>query len=238
MNLVSQCNVSPTDMRTPEKSLFIWLDILGFSDALEDETKYRELSELLNKFQRLFNECNKYHTKIISDGIVLYMQSFTPGIVQDVFQDIAEKQFNFIVENGYFIRGGIAIGSKYHDGENSMFVSNGLSRAVRLESQIVDWPIIGTDEDNIKQLRTLLDIPNNGEYFGLQHGYNNSGQKIYFIDFVKDNGKYLKLIYEKLREFQEDKYKKIRNKYIWLLRYYLYKFSEVEVDNCVKGIVL
>lgn len=34
-----------------------------------------------------------------------------------IFKEIAEKQFEFILKNKYFIRGGIAVGSRYESDE-------------------------------------------------------------------------------------------------------------------------
>ncbi len=240
MSSIVNFQSDPTDIiDTQSNSLFIWLDILGFSEAVNDENKYRELSELLKKFQKLFQNCDKYRSKIISDGIVLYVQEPQIEKIESIFKDIATKQFKFIVENNYFIRGGIAIGSRYQsDDSNDLFISNGLARAVNLESKLIDWPVIGIDETNLKELRKTFNIFDDKELFGLMQGYNKIGKTIYFIDFIEENPEYITTLYKKIHEFQDEKQQVIRNKYIWLLRYYLYKFNDTEIDTDFEGIIL
>ncbi len=123
-----------------KNSIFIWLDILGYSAIVEDERKYIELSRLLKKFQELFNESDDYDSTIISDGIILRLKDASFTDLKEIIHDIGKKQFQFIKENRYFIRGGIAVGSKIEDTDdpNSAFVSNGLARAVYIESSQID----------------------------------------------------------------------------------------------------
>lgn len=241
MSLVTNFSSLPTDVeQTKSNSLFIWLDILGFAEAVDDEGKYKELSELLTKFQNLFNESDEYSTEIISDGIVLYVKQPSSKNLEVLFKNIAQKQFEFILQNQYFIRGGIALGTKYSndDSKNNLYISNGLARAVKLESSIIDWPIIGIDEKNIVDLKNLFRSINTFETFGLKQTYNKNGQTIYFIDFVKENPEYLQVLYAKIEEFKEKKYQAIRNKYIWLLRYYIHKFNNTSLATSLEGIVL
>lgn len=201
--------------------------------------KYRELSELLKKFQALFVESDKYDTKIISDGLILYTKEPTEEMISLIFKEIAEKQFEFILKNKYFIRGGIAIGSRYESDEvTDQFISNGLARAYSLESSGIDWPLIATDEKNINRLKQMFRIDEANEYFGLEEAFNKNGKNIYFIDFIKENETYLKLLEEKIFEFKDTP--SVRNKYVWLLRYYLHRFENTrnDIDESLKGIVL
>lgn len=240
MTLVSASQSSPTGIiGISDESLFIWLDVLGFADAVDDESRYKELSSLLKKFQHLFNNSHKYETQIISDGIVLHVKDTKADNIKSVFSDIAQKQLSFITDNGYFIRGGIALGSRFEGAaDNALFISNGLARAVKLESSVVDWPVIGIDDKNIQHLRRINKIDDDRELFGLKQGYNKNGQTIYFIDFVQNNPIYADLLYSKILEFEDPKYQAIRNKYIWLLRYFLHKFEEEQVNTTLQGIVL
>jgi len=240
MSLITNDISSPFETNEMKSnSLFIWLDILGFAEAVDKEDKYRELSELLKKFQYLFNESDKYETQIISDGIVLYIQKPSYKDTKLIFEEIARKQFKFILENNYFIRGGIALGSRHNSSdENNLFISNGLARAVKIESSIVNWPIIGIDDKYIQELRETLKINDKLELFGLKQAYNINGKTIYFIDFMEPSLEYLSMVYLKIKEFSEEKDQSIRNKYIWLLRYYLHKFNDTKIDISLEGIVL
>lgn len=240
MNFVGDFQSSPEEISVNlDNSLFIWLDVFGFTEAVDDVEKYRELSELLKKFQALFVESDKYDTKIISDGLILYAIDPTETIVHSIFKEIAEKQFQFILENKYFIRGGIAAGSIYkRDEETDPFISNGLARAYTLEFSSIDWPLIATDEKNINRIKQMIKIDNNDEYLGLEQAFNKNGKTIYFMDFIKENETYLILLEEKIFEFKDTP--SVRNKYIWLLRYYLHRYenSRKDIDESLKGIVL
>ena len=240
MSFVGDFQSNPEEISiNNDNSLFIWLDVLGFAEAVDDVEKYRELSELLKKFQALFVESDKYDTKIISDGLILYTKEPTEEMISLIFKEIAEKQFEFILKNKYFIRGGIAICSRYESDEvTDQFISNGLARAYSLESSGIDWPLIATDEKNINRLKQMFRIDEANEYFGLEEAFNKNGKNIYFIDFIKENETYLKLLEEKIFEFKDTP--SVRNKYVWLLRYYLHRFENTrnDIDESLKGIVL
>lgn len=240
MNFVGNFQSSPEEISiNQDNSLFIWLDVLGFAEAVDDVEKYRELSELLKKFQALFVESDKYDTKIISDGLILYAKEPTEEMISSIFKEISEKQFEFILKNKYFIRGGIAVGSRYESDEvTDQFISNGLARAYSLESSGIDWPLIATDEKNIQRIRDMFIMDGNNEFFGLEEAFNKNGKTIYFIDFIEENETYLKLLEEKIFEFKDTP--SVRNKYVWLLRYYLHRYenSRKYIDESLKGIVL
>ena len=215
-----------------DKSIFIWLDILGFADAVENENEYFKLAEKLRKFQTLFNKYEGYAAEIISDGMILQIDNNYLTKLMEVFQRIGEMQLKFILDNNEFIRGGIAVGTKYQD---HTYISNGLARAVKLETTFINYPIIGTDKKNILEIQKLLSSDNN-EFFGLMQSFNKRGDDLYFIDFITDDRDYLQLLNAKISEFEKNPI--IRDKYIWLLRYYLHKYSCENTNANLKGIVL
>ena len=228
--------VNLSDKPETDKSIFIWLDIVGFSDAVDNEERYGELSELLTKFQSLFNECNDYNTNIISDGIILQIStSMYPKFVS-ILNDIGDKQLEFICNNKYFIRGGIALGTKLNNDKNGTFISNGLARAVKVEEKYVSWPIIGTEKKNIAELRTFFNTNNEEETFGLLQGFNLRGEAIYFIDFLKESKKYYIILNDKIKEYEKSP--SIQSKYIWLLRYYHHKYNANNLDESLAEIIL
>lgn len=239
MSLVFENNNLPEEIGQKQNSIFIWLDILGFAEAVDNEEEYKKLYEILSKFQEIFNTSDLYSTEIISDGLVLKIKDSKVNDLEIVFKDIAEKQFKFILENKYFIRGGIALGTRYDDiGKNSIFISNGLSRAVKLESSFINWPVIGMDEKNYSEIKSMMNISNKDELFGLQRGYNKNGQLIYFIDFAFEDLGYFSLLQDKINIFEKEQKFDIKNKYIWLLRYYLYKFKGLDLNENLKEFVL
>lgn len=228
------------------KSIFIWLNILGFSVEVEDENQYAKLAEHLKKFQKLFNDNNGlgYKTKIISDGIILHLSNPNYGDFVSILKDIGKKQFKFINENKLFIRGGISVGTKYEtyekDNDNGLFISNGLARAVNMEAKNIDWPIIGTGKKVINKINDLFNINDSEEYFGLKRCFNKKGEFVYFIDFIQEDQSqsFYQLIKNKIEEFKEPKDSKVKEKYIWLLKYYIQKFEGVELPKLLKGVIL
>ena len=246
---ITQFNASPvgTNQSSKEEYLFIWIDILGFSGIVEDDNKYNELYNILKKFQALFNNSHLYSTKIISDGLILFEKitknEFTKII--EIIDDLSLKQFQFIKENGHFIRGGIAMGTKFEeiiiDGKEkdkeNIFISNGLARAYNLESNNIQWPIIGINDKYLNLMKEYFNIHDNNETYNLKKAFNNNGESIYFINFIPDfeDQEYLELLYRSI-EINKDK-ASVRNKYIWLLRHYLQKFK-IEVKKEYEGYVL
>lgn len=246
---ITQFNASPVGINqsSKEEYLFIWIDILGFSGIVEDDKKYNELYDILKKFQAIFNNSHLYSTKIISDGLILFEKigknEFNKII--KIINDLSQKQFQFIKENKYFIRGGIAIGTKFEEfvidnkkkEEENIFISNGLARAYNLESNTIQWPVIGINDKYLNLMKEYFSIDNDNETFNLTRAFNNNGESIYFINFIPDfeDQEYLELLYSSI---EQNKGKaSVRNKYIWLLRHYLQKFK-IEVKKEYEGCVL
>jgi hypothetical protein len=226
-----------SSIQNPNKLIFIWIDILGFADALEDESKYRELYSLLRAFQTIFNEVQMCTTTIISDAILLQIDPKGYNKLGNILTAIGESQFKFICDKKYFIRGGIAVGTKYEDNDKSdILVSNGLARAVKIEGKHLDWPIIGTNEKNIKEMRSLLNTDDD-EDFGLCRGLNKKGEVIYFIDFIKEDMIYYNLLNDCFKKHEAEPY---RDKYIWLLKYYLHHFNKPDngIPESLQGVIL
>jgi len=236
-------NSNPYKTTVNNKSIFIWLDILGFADALENEEKYEELYNLLRKFQLLFNNDDDYISNIISDGIILQKKNKKSKDLKKILNKIGEKQFQFILENKEFIRGGIAVGTKFEKfksnglkNNNNLYISNGLARAVNIEGKKLDWAIIGTNKENVIELNEIYSTNNDEEYFGLIQGFNEKGKKIFFIDFIEDNEKYYHLLNKNVKNYKNKP--NIQTKYIWLLRYYHHKYGNSNLDKILEGIVL
>jgi len=234
MSVADQQNISPVG-KDGNQSIFIWMDILGFAEAVDKESRYEELAELLSKFQNLFNEDDGYKTKIISDGIILQITNPYYENLVKILKSIGEKQFQFINKNEHFIRGGISVGTKFEkeNGDNSLFISNGLARAVKIEENHVNWPVIGTNYEVLSEIRKLFQIDNDDECFNLARAFNAQGEELYFIDFLKGNeDDYYRLLNKKMDEFQNDP--KVLNKYVWLLRYY---HNRLGSDNLYENLV-
>ena len=210
------------------QQLFIWIDILGFSDALEDDSKYSELSNVLKVFRDLFITFNPLP---VSDGVLLTLSLDDFKTLSDQLANIAELQFKFTIENTYFVRGGMAVGTKF---EADFLISNGFARAVKSESQDIDWPVIGTKEETIRTLREYLKIDDPTELFGMLQSFNKKGESLYYLNFLppptdKAYLDYRDILKRKLDEFRENP--QVHQKYVWLQRYYYYRYGRNDLTS-------
>ena len=181
-------NVNPSAISNNE-AIFIWLDILGFSEALENPDAYKRLHILLDSFTKTFLSHKEYDLQVISDGIILKIDTKSAHELRDIFEEIARKQFQFILKEKYFIRGGIAVGSHFQTQDKEKFLmGNGLSRAVKLEGKEVHHAVIGTNDKTVEQIRSICGLGFEEEQlFGLKETVNENGETLYFIDFIEQN---------------------------------------------------
>lgn len=221
---------SPRGHNLTEDKIFFWLDILGFSNFLEDEAEYRNLADLLQRFQGLFNEIDELDSTIISDGIVLSLkQNLYRSDFINVCQKIAEKQVKFALDTHRFIRGGIAVGSKLdlegelarckHCKSERSFISNGLARAYNIESSRVDWPVVGTHQKEFQRIKSFYKIEDD-DSLGLAAGVNYRGEPLFYIDYLKDRPELRHVIETNKQAFINEKKPRIWCKYEWLLQQY------------------
>lgn len=224
------------------KYLYVWIDILGFSNILNDEKRYKELIRLLKSFRNKFeNISTTTKTLTISDGVVLIFD-LKSNLLSDIFLDIAKIQEKFILEEKYFLRGGMAIGTIEESEQNSelkYLISNALSKAYNIESKSVKYPIIATTQKELDELNNFFYNKLEVEQFGLKKSYSAKSQigkedNIYFIDFINDR-RFENILKECLSKYQSSP--DILEKYIWLYRYYNQKF-ESDKDSDLGGISL
>lgn len=228
-------DLAEISLEDKKKYLYIWIDILGFSDILRDENKYSELIDLIEKFRDKFEANNNTEqTLTISDGIVLIFRLSSIEVILNIFEEISKIQKEFIIENKYFLRGGMAIGTIQENTKNKdlkFLISNGLSKAYNLESKFVKYPVIALDDKGLKDLKDFFKIINNNEEtFGLIKAHANSSinnKYIYFIDFIDKEFK--ELIEINLKKYQS--FPQVLDKYIWLFRYFCEKFELENIKN-------
>lgn len=237
-------NLPQIDINKETKYLYVWIDILGFSDILDKPTRYKELIDLIKAFREKFDNM-QFTTKTltISDGIVLIFKlNNNDKELRRIFENIAKVQEEFIIDKEYFLRGGMAIGTieeNERDDNLKYLISNALSKAYNFESKFVKYPIIATNEDEIKKLRKYLKIDKDLENFGLLKSYSdlsNLGKDnyLYFIDFI-NNIKFETILKNNLLKHQSSP--KILEKYIWLYRYCNQKL-ELNPDSQIGGVLL
>lgn len=228
------------------ESLYIWLDLLGFSSELEKRENKEVLSNKLEIFRSTFSNISekKMH---LSDGILIAIDILrTPWDIEKIgkiFKQLAEGQISLFVNHERIIRGGIGIGESISEDnwKKSKFISRGMAKAYTLESKKISWPIIGMDEDVLKELcqKTNVSKERALEYFHSAPSVNAAGDTIYFIEFAKQieninqnhKTKIETYFYNKFEEFEKKEYpNKVRLKYIWLYKYFKQTWG-IEISN-------
>ena len=101
--------------------------------------------------------------------------------------DIAFIQWN-CVHQGIFLRGGISYGWVHYDDDNDIMISDALSRAHRIESKDVKYPIIGIDDEIISTIENAA--LNNPQYSEPQIGKHTdkiviNDKTIHYIDYLR-----------------------------------------------------
>lgn len=212
-NAANRPNIEP-------ETIFIWIDILGFSSLVENESKYNELLSLLKDFYRSFKDLNaSAECQRISDGIILKLK---PNIrkgyeVQQFFNDVMYVQKTFLLKKRY-LRGGIAIGSKFNivDIDDEFYISNGLARAYNLESNSITWPIIGTNKEYLDRMCSIYG-ENIKESFDI--AYSENKEEIYYLNSYKFlKGRELCDVYNNILDniSNTEKNPRVQHKYIWI----------------------
>lgn len=239
MNASPQVNIS-----NKKQYLYVWLDILGFSDILDKQDSYKELINLLKYFRNKFESMElTTKTLTVSDGIVLIFElNEDTDSLSKIFQNIATIQEEFVLEKKYFLRGGMAVGTieeNEQDDGLKYLISNALSKAYNLESKFVKYPVIATSKSEIDKLNEFYFGEKDLENFGLQKSYSTSSKTgkeeyIYFIDFMNDK-RFEDILKVGLKKYQPSP--QVLEKYIWLYRYYNQKF-ESNVNGHIRGISL
>jgi hypothetical protein len=84
----------PAVNTTNQDSIFIWIDILGFSKELEKRDNYYTLKQVLSNFRESFQIPIAYQA-VISDGILLEIpyikHRWDVTEIKRIFSDIAQK---------------------------------------------------------------------------------------------------------------------------------------------------
>ena len=111
-----------------------------------------------------------------------------------------------------------------------------MARSVKIEEKHVNWSIIGTNKENLQEIRSMFAVNNEKETFGLIQGFNAKGEAIYFLDFIDNDEEYYLILNDNIKKNKNEP--AFLNKYIWLLRYYHHKYNADNLDESLIGIVL
>lgn len=214
------------------ETIFVWIDILGFSSLVENEEKYSTLLELLKNFYDAFRKLNKSaDCHRISDGIILKLKpKFREiSVVKEFFEDVMNVQKIFLVDKK-LLRGGIAVGSKFNiqhvecnatsslQENDDFYISNGLARAYNLESNSITWPIIGTNAEYLKKMSNLYGKEIRKIF---SKTYSENKETIYYLNSYKLlNEKDQESVYRNsLKSITKlDKNPHVQHKYEWICK--------------------
>lgn len=166
---------------TSDMRIVAWVDILGFSQMLQNAKTDEELRGLYRKMlfaqeefgavtasddperTRKINVDFGRSVVALSDGLVVTASAnararsiMSPyDLLMSFIGDIIEAQAN-CVANGIFLRGGISIGPYYFD--NNILLSPALIRAYKLETDRATYPVIIINRSDVDALRKLPGI--------------------------------------------------------------------------------
>ena len=228
-------------MREYTECYVAFLDILGFKNLI-DKANFEEIHEIFkaitnfkpNQLTKKTNVYSEIKVTVMSDSIIVYIDaSITDGFI--ALADVCSQiQFNLLNRAiPIFLRGGIAKGTLYHDG-NILF-GQGLTKAYTLENSLAVYPrIIFTEETREQALKNtdyLYIFDYNSGYYSLDNDgvyYINCFQTFNFIPIYKP------VNVEEILSFENNFFEKIycyvnsvlskeinpsiRAKYLWLKR--------------------
>lgn len=159
------------DILDTETRIVAFVDILGFS-ALIEEYDNDETSNILNELHEALELSIKFSLEMIVGAKIntelsesldykLFSDCLCLSLPFIEYGDDFQKQFDFIciilrnyqsimMQKGFYVRGGIAIGSYYSN--DRMIFSGGLVKAYHLESKKAKYPIIIISNDIISRL--------------------------------------------------------------------------------------
>ncbi len=181
-----------------EKRIVAFLDILGFSTAIEDSKTDTALRRRIKKAMEIIRESAKnevdYSVRKVStfsDSAVISYELKQSALFY-LLMDIIHLQLG-LGGLGFMIRGGIAIGDCYHDG-NIVF-GPAMNEAYRLEHDVAQWPRVIIMAETLKLgLRETIDRNPYGIESDLEEikgclkddSYNDEidNQDLFFVDFL------------------------------------------------------
>lgn len=195
-----------------EPRIVAFMDILGFS-AIIEEYDSDESSNILNELHdtleiaiklsienmidpknqtdvkeyleyRMFSDCICISLPFIEFGNDFHIQFHSLSSIVKAYQ-LA------MMQKGFFVRGGISIGSFYAD--RNMIFSGGLVKAYKLEQAAV-YPIIAIDDNVIERLQYNFNENEKGLFIkDTMLTYKNNQSKIFLnpFDFLDNSTKYL-----------------------------------------------
>lgn len=154
-----------------------FIDILGFSQAIRSLTTAASFDRIVGALNDLRD--NKSVNAMIDPEIKINIFSdsvfLSAPLTGNGFQGIVRAIQNLtldLLEQGYFLRGGLTVGKLYHDDE--IVVGQGLLDAIYLEREIARFPRVVASR---RFQETAIDLYRNGELY-------LNWNKVYFVDLT------------------------------------------------------
>ncbi len=169
-----------------EQSTVAFIDILGFKNALEDESRARDildtLSEVQEEITKHYSELSKTRFKGMETEIMAFSDSIVFSGSETLAIIVSLKALRFsqlLIKKGFLCRGAIVCGNLYH--KNGILFGNSFVRAYEDEKNLAKYPRIILDSQTIECLEESKCEPND------------------FAELIrtdKDGSKFLNILYE------------------------------------------
>ncbi len=184
-----------------EKRIVAFVDILGFRTMIEDSKtdielrwKIKKAVEIIRESARADVDYSVRKVSTFSDSAVISYGVKTSSLFY-ILLDIIHLQLG-LGALGIVIRGGIAIGDCYHDG--NIIFGPAMNEAYRLEQDVAKWPRVVIMADTLRQgLRETIDRNPYGKKYDIEEirgllkedAYNEEADnhELFFVDFLRQS---------------------------------------------------
>jgi hypothetical protein len=214
-------------MTTYTQSLVAFLDILGFSDIVQNDcnsASTNNLEKIIEIVKVASDALSFGDVRQFSDSIVCSVNYSIDNIISLI--NAIQKLQNSALEKGVLLRGGISLGKHYSD--SNLLFSEALVNAYKIESVVARFPRVVLDS-NIIELIEIIQADHSGtvEKFTSLICKDVDGE--IFVSYCQEN--YGKTALDLVRSALSKKYSSsIREKYIWLGRYIEKTHTELAQD--------
>ena len=236
------------EKRTYTRSLVSYLDLLGFSELVEesrsDSSVTEQIATLLQKLRRSSENVDRAvsistgptseysDTLTFSDHVVRRTKIINDAILEEIVMKelyiLSEIQLDLLLQGDRMVRGGLCIGDLYL--EEGLAFGPALVKAYELESKYAVYPRIVIDRDLIFNAQTV-------GYSGLWEDYFSRGEDgAFYVDYLFSTSlmgffsafteaiprirEHRRVIEAKISTAKEKNDERVKRKYIWTALYH------------------